>query len=182
MGLFNRFKNSDNYIKYIETNYMISEKESIEALKKIDGWEIIANFSVGGFEWLGFSKEQPKKLILISSQKTTILNCDDGNLEECEIDYDEDSLIAYCNLLPNELISIAGQYGGSLPLISGKGEHIISNTKENVMKITFISAQGKESVIHWNYGVYICGFSYDGNYFVIAKDAGIIVMKRSKKF
>lgn len=53
---------------------MMNSMESLEALKKIDDWDIITNFSVGGFEWLGFSKEEPNKLICISSQKTTILN------------------------------------------------------------------------------------------------------------
>lgn len=160
---------------------MMNSIESLEALKKIDDWDIITNFSVGGFEWLGFSKEEPNKLICISSQKTTILNCDDGKLEECEVDYDEEELIAICNQLPNEQISIAGQYGGKLPILSGKGEKVvIHTTEEHIMTITFISAQGKETVIYWNYSAYICGFSYDGNYFVLADDGGITVIKRNE--
>lgn len=118
---------------------MMNSIESLEALKKIDDWDIITNFSVGGFEWLGFSKEEPNKLICISSQKTTILNCDDGKLEECDVDYDEEEIIAICNQLPNEQISIAGQYGGRLPILSGKGERVvIYTTEEHIMTITFI--------------------------------------------
>lgn len=33
-------------------------KECLEAYKKIEGWSIVANFSVGGFEWLGFLKKK----------------------------------------------------------------------------------------------------------------------------
>lgn len=49
--------------------------ESINACKNIDDWKFVTSFSVGGFEWTGFSKENPNKLIIISSQKTTILDC-----------------------------------------------------------------------------------------------------------
>lgn len=48
------------------------------------------------------------------------------------------------------------------------------------MEVTFISSQGKEIVIFWNYSAYICGFSYDGNYFVLADDGGVTVIKRCK--
>ena len=44
--------------------------------------------------------------------------------------------------------------------------------------VTFIYNQDKKIKIFENYGPYICGFSYDGNYFMIVDDAGIIVLKR----
>lgn len=56
----------------------------------------------------------------------------------------------------------------------------IRENAEHIIKVTFISSQGKEVVIFWNYSAYICGFSYDGNYFVLADDAGITVVKRCK--
>ena len=40
--------------------------ESINACKNIDDWKFVTSFSVGGFEWTGFSKENPNKLIIIS--------------------------------------------------------------------------------------------------------------------
>lgn len=43
--------------------------ESINACKNIDDWKFVTSFSVGGFEWASFSKENPNKLIIISSQK-----------------------------------------------------------------------------------------------------------------
>ncbi|MCI9272226.1 MAG: hypothetical protein HFH11_14055 [Dorea sp.] len=55
--------------------------ESINACKNIYGWEFLTSFSIGGFEWMGFSKESPNKMIIISSQKSTILDCNNGKLE-----------------------------------------------------------------------------------------------------
>lgn len=159
---------------------MMNDTDCIETFKKIKGWELVSSFSVGGFEWLGFSKEKPNKMICISSQKTTILNCDSGEMGECNIDYDEQELIAICDELPNEQITIAGEYGGELPLTSGKGEQvIIQETKEHIMTITFVSINGEKTIIYYNYSVYTCGFSYDGNYFVLADDGGIVVIKRT---
>lgn len=95
-------------------------KECLEAYKKIEGWSIVANFSVGGFEWLGFSKEKTNKLICISSQKSTLVDCENGKIEECNVVYDEKEFLAICEQLPNEQIAIAGEYGGNLPATSCK--------------------------------------------------------------
>ena len=119
------------------------------------------------------------QIIIISSQKTTILDCDNGKIENCMIDYDEEELIAICDKLPDEQILIAGEYGGNLPDTTNKGERVlIQKTKEYITTITFIPGQSDEIKVYENYGAYICGFSYDGKYFVIANDGGIIVIKR----
>lgn len=65
------------------------------------------------------------KMICISSQKTTIVNCDSGKVEDCIVDYDEQERIAICDRLQNEQIEITGQFGGDLPLVSGKGEKVV---------------------------------------------------------
>ena len=153
--------------------------ESINACKNIDGWEFVTSFSVGGFEWMGFSKESLNKMIIISSQKSTILDCNNGKLKNCIIEYDEEELIAICNKLPNEQILIAGQYGGELSKTTKQGEQVlIQEISEHIRTVTFIYNQDKKTKIFESYGPYICGFSYDGNYFMIAYDAGIIVLKR----
>lgn len=103
---------------------MMNYADCMEAYKNIDGWQVITSFSVGGFEWLGFSKEQPNKMICISSQKTTIVNCDSGEVEDCIVDYDEQERIAICDRLQNEQMEITGQFGGDLPLVSAKGEKV----------------------------------------------------------
>jgi hypothetical protein len=95
------------------------------------------------------------------------------------IDYDEEELIAICDKLPDEQILIAGEYGGNLPDTTNKGERVlIQKTKEYITTITFIPGQSDEIKVYENYGAYICGFSYDGKYFVIANAGGIIVIKR----
>lgn len=38
-----------------------------EMLKKLNEWEFVDAFSVGGFEYMGFSNVSPNKLIIISS-------------------------------------------------------------------------------------------------------------------
>lgn len=164
-----------------KTEFMMNFQDNLEAFKQIDDLELVTSFSFGGFQWLGFSKEQPNKMLCISSQKATILNCENGILEECNVEYDEMELIAICDKLLNEEISIAGQYGGELPLTTSRGEQvIIQETEEHIMTIFFVSARDAKRKVYWNYSAYICGFSYNGNYFVLADDGGILVMKRKK--
>ena len=116
---------------------LMNYDESIRACQHIDGWKFVTSFSVGGFEWLGFSKKISNKMIIISSQKTTILDCDNGKIENCMIDYDEEELIAICDKLPDEQILIAGEYGGNLPDTTNKGERVlIQKTKEYINKNT----------------------------------------------
>ncbi len=158
---------------------MMSTFDTLNALKKLNGWKVVADFSVGGLEWLGFSQSNPNKMIIISSQKTTILNCDNGKIEECIIEYDEQELIAICEQLPNEEIPISGQYGGKLSDCSMYGERVQMETNDKfITTVLFSSAYDKDCVIYQNYGPYTCGFSDNGNYFVLADDVGIIVIKR----
>lgn len=160
----------------------MTSSDTSDACKTIDGWELVAEFSVGGFEWLGFSKKEPNKMIVISSQKTTILDCDTGKLQNCTVEYDESELIAICDKLPDEMISIAGQFGGALPITTDRGEKVlIHETDDHIMTITFVLGNGKEIKVFHCYSAYISGFSYDGNYFVISNDGGITLVKRSAK-
>lgn len=158
---------------------MMYSKDIYNACKEIKNWEVTAQFSVGGFEWLAFSKEQHGKMIVISSQETTIVDCNNGKIEECEIVYDEQELVAYCERLSNEELCIVGQFGGKLPDTTVRGEKVIVRTNdEHIMKIFFASSLFDKTLIYDCYDAYLCGFSYDGDYFVLADDAGIIILKR----
>lgn len=106
---------------------MITPSESVSIINNIENWKMSAYFSVGGFEWLGFSKNQPNKMIIIFSQKNTLVNCDNGKTEECLIDCDEEEFVAICEQLPSKEISIIGQYNGKLPNISANGEKLKKN-------------------------------------------------------
>ena len=158
---------------------MMSSTDVYNACKDIKNWEITANFSVGGFEWLAFSKEQHGKMIIISAQRTTIVDCNNGNIEDCNIAFDENELIAYCDKLSDEELSIVGEYGGSIPHTTSKGEKIIIKTSdEHIMKIYFVNGLLSRKLIYDCYDAYLCGFSYDGDYFVLADDGGILILKR----
>lgn len=158
---------------------MMTSIDTYNACQKIKGWKISASFSVGGFLWLAFSKKRPEKMIVISSQKTTIVDCDNGSIEDCNIEFDEKSLTAYCDKLQDEELSIAGQYGGTLPTLSGKGEKVaVSTSNDHIMRIVFIRSWLDKRLIYHNYDAYICGFSYNGDHFVLADDGGILILKR----
>lgn len=62
MGLFKKTK---------ETETRMNREEMLGAIRKIQGWKIVADFSVGGLEWIAFSKRCPSMLVVISSQKST---------------------------------------------------------------------------------------------------------------
>lgn len=58
------------------------------------GWCKIAEFSVGGLEWIGFTKKQPNKLLCISSQYISLIDCENGETIKCDTAYDEVNHIA----------------------------------------------------------------------------------------
>lgn len=145
---------------------------------KLADWEPVREFVAGGLEWVGFSKVDTRKLLCISSQKTTVIDCFSGEILECCCEYDEEAAIAYCDELPDEEIGIAGYYGRKLPDRSAQGDRVCVNQENSITTVLFSSAQGEKSVIFRNYGFYACGFSYDGEYFVFAQDAGVTVLRR----
>ncbi|MBO4524117.1 MAG: hypothetical protein J5723_05470 [Ruminococcus sp.] len=160
---------------------MMTSIDTLNACKSIKGWEVTATFSVGGFEWLAFSKERHGKMIIISSQRTTIVDCNNGAIDDCEIILDEKELIAYCDRLPDEELYIAGQFGGSLPQKTDNGEKVTVKVDDNhIMHIYFTAGFLNKTLIYYNYEAYICGFSYDGTYFVIADDGGVLILKKTK--
>ena len=161
---------------------MMSSTDVYNACNSIKNWSVTASFSVGGFEWLAFSKESRGKMIVISSQRTTVVDCNTGTVEDCGIVFDEKELLAYCDRLPDEELHIAGQYGGRLPLVSAKGESVVVRTNDaHMMKIHFVSGLFQRKLIYDCYDAYVCGFSCDGDYFVLADDSGILIMRRTDR-
>ncbi len=53
-------------------------------IEKMNKWKKTAEHSVGGFLWLGFSRQQTNKLICISSEYTSVMDCDTGEIKECD--------------------------------------------------------------------------------------------------
>ncbi|MDE5984613.1 MAG: hypothetical protein K2H13_05110 [Eubacterium sp.] len=149
---------------------------------KLSGWNVSMEKSVGGLEYIGFSRLSANRLICISSQKITVMDCEKTTIKECDGDYDESALLAVCDELSGEELVIAGQYGGELPDNTIQGEHIFVSEKRNgrlvKYKVEFVTKQQKRIMIYDDYGYYTCGFSYDGNYFAFASDAGVCILKR----
>lgn len=145
----------------------------------LPGWECVAEFSVGGLEWVGFSMRHPEKLLCISSQKTTVFDCEKKTRNECVCEYDETSFLAVCDLLPDEEIAISGQYGGSMLQVTSSNEAVkVQTASDHITTVTFIDDVGNERVIFQNYGFYACGFNCAGEYFVFSHDGGITILRR----
>lgn len=143
------------------------------------GWEVTVKRAIGGLEWVGFSQKHPEKLLCISSQKITVLDCGNGDITESKAEYDEENHIAVCATLPDEEIMIAGQYGGKMEQASVQGDKVLIETSpDHITTVTFVPASGASRVIFQNYGYYTCGFSCDGTYFMFAQDAGITVLRK----
>ena len=130
---------------------MMNTKDTLNACKDINGWEVTASFAVGGFEWLAFSEKQQGRMIIISSQRTTLVDCESGGIEDCDIVFDEQQLIAYCDRLSDEQLHIAGQFGGSLPDSARTGEKVIIQTNDkHIMQIYFVTADNLKTQIYLN--------------------------------
>ena len=165
------------------------------------GWEPVTSFGVGGQEWIGFSRKQPNQLLVISSQKTTLVDCATGQMRPCECEYDEDTLTAVCSLIPDEFILLAGQYGGELPMSTEVGDSVRVEARPDpeydyrynryfvfytplqlkgfLARLRHGFSESAEHLLYAQMGYYTCGFSYNGEYFVLAEDAGITILKRT---
>lgn len=95
----------------------------------IAGWSKVTEFSVGGLMWGGFSKRQPYRSLCISSQYTSLVICNTGDITECDAEYDEEYYTALTSCLPDEMVDIYGIYGGS-PLLDTNAGDEISITKQ----------------------------------------------------
>lgn len=148
-------------------------------ISELKEWRLSIEKVVGGFEWLGFSKKSSEKMLCISSEKSTIFDCLSGFAEECGVNLYEERFIAVCDKLPGEEIVLSGQYGGRILHNTPKGEKVqIETSPDFITTVTFITSKKKRNIIYSNYGYYTCGFSFDGQYFVFAQDAGLTILKR----
>jgi len=113
VGLFNK-KNSNNNVNYnvdeIENNNRQVVCVKLENIPNVDapaGWKRI-EIAVGGLLYVGFSDVDTKKLICISSQGQSVINCETGEVNFCDENYDEFELTAIAEELGNEIVHIAG--------------------------------------------------------------------------
>lgn len=83
---------------------MMNNIQMNEAMKKLKEWNLIGSFSVGGFEYMGFSNNNSNKLIIISSQRKTIFDCEDESISDIDAEFDEKELVAITDKSQNQLI------------------------------------------------------------------------------
>ena len=163
---------------------LLDEIPTAEAPK---GWVYKGCFAIGGFEYFGFS-EDSSILFIASSQGRGLIDMQKSEkiARDHSEDFEIDETFLTCNgfdVLQNKKIKLAGKYGGSMLPVSN-----IHN--ENLRKVSplypcediifqppfedcFSKRHNKNCVRIYRGFLYCYGFSFCGNYFVIADDGGI---------
>ena len=154
-------------------------------LNQLKNWEVACEFSVGGFIDMGFSELERGKLLCISSQYAAVIDCDTGVKIHTECEYDEWKRIAVCDRLPDETIKLCSVWSGGKRLESGQGESVKIITTEESVKGKIIQKDrimfrtgNREVCIFDSYSIYGCTFCVRGDYFALACDGGVTILKR----
>ena len=146
------------------------------------GYKKVYNISIGGFLYLAFLPGAYYKILCISSEYMSIIDCENDQVTPVDGDYDETELVAMYEGCDSP-ISIAGQYGGSLPLDNGEDIRVTmekdQSGKHPILTIYWEENKETRTQIYKGYLPYIFGFSLDGQYYVHADDGGLTVLKRN---
>ena len=157
------------------------------------GWEKIT-FAIGGLTEVGFSKRYPELLLVISSQGRGVIDCSKFELVERDRNTNCEWINPYelwamgIGLLSDEKIMVSGLHGGGLPL-SNKNGDCIQNTSLNwpmndlifepQFKSIYKDSDGKDCFkIFQDYELRAYGFSYDGQYFIVATSSEVNVYRK----
>ena len=149
------------------------------------GWEK-TTFAIGGLLYIGFSNLHPEKLIVISSQKQSVINCKTSQKTYCEENYDEMDLIALATELGDEIIPIAGEGGGGLRRFSKDGTLLVSAApfwpKEQIIFMPNYASWYDQpetcTVIFEDYEIKAFGFSRCGNYMAVGNSHTLDIFKK----
>ncbi len=151
-----------------------------------DGWEKIT-YAVGGLMYLGFSNVHTEKLVVISSQRQSIIDCKTGSKTYCTENYDEDDLIALAEELGDEIVPIAGDGGGGLRRFSKDGNTLVPIAPFwPMVKIIFMPNYTlytlnpeKCTTIFEDYEIKAFGFSKCGNYIAIGTSDTLDIFRKT---
>ena len=136
------------------------------------GYKKVYNISIGGFLYLAFLPEAYYKILCISSEYMSIIDCENDQVTPVDGDYEG------CD----SPISIAGQYGGSLPLDNGEDIRVTMEKDQSgkypILTIFWEKDKETRAQIYKGYLPYIFGFSPDGEYYAYADDGGLTVLKK----
>ena len=150
------------------------------------GWEK-ETFAVGGLMYIGFSNLQTEKLVVVSSQGQSVINCQTWEKVYCTENWDEEDLIACAEPLGNELVPIAGLGGGGLRKFSRLGDGLDRAApywpKEQIIFMPQYASwyQHPETctLIFDDYEPLAFGFSRCGNYMAVATSSEVDIFKRT---
>lgn len=145
------------------------------------GYKKIFEISIGGFLYLAFLPDAYHEILCISSEYMSIIDCENDQVTPVDGDYDETELVAMCEGCDSP-ISIAGQYGGSLPLDNGEDIRVTMEKDQSgkypILTIFWEKDKETRVQIYKGYLPYIFGFSPDGEYYAYADDGGLTVLKK----
>ena len=145
------------------------------------GYKKIFEISIGGFLYLAFLPDAYHEILCISSDYMSIIDSENGQVTPIDGDYDEVELVAMCEGCDSP-ISIAGQYGGSLPLDNGENIRVTMGKDQSgkypILTIFWEKDKETRVQIYKGYLPYIFGFSPDGEYYAYADDGGLTVLKK----
>lgn len=182
---------SREFEKHRKNTYSILEQ--IPIAKSPVGWTFRGNFSISGFEYFGFD-ESSDLLLVVSSGGRGIIDL--AKAEKISRDYsddfDLDETLLICkgfDVLEDKSIKLAGKYGGSILPISNKFGDSLQRVSplypcediiyQPAFEDCLIEGHNKNCVRIYRGFLYCYGFSFSGNYFVIADDGGILFWERN---
>ena len=150
------------------------------------GWEREV-FAVGGLMYLGFSAVQTRKLVVVSSQKQSVMDCETWEKTDCEENYDERDLVACAEPLGEELVPLAGLGGGRLRRFSPAGDGLDAAApfwpKEQIIFMPQYASWHQHpedcTVVFDDYAPLAFGFSRCGNYMAIGTSSEVHIFKRT---
>ena len=162
--------------------------EEIPVAEAPKGWRSKGRIAAGGFEYFGFS-ETSNILYIASSQGRGLVDMASGEkiARDASIDFEIDETVLVCDgfdVLQGEKIKLASKYGGSmLPVTNSRYEHLVRVSPlypcEDIIfqppyETCFRKENNKNCVRIYRGFLYCYGFSFCGNYFVIADEGGIL--------
>lgn len=150
-----------------------------------EGWERL-DFAVGGLLYIGFSEINTEKLICISSQKQSVINCKTGNKKYCDENYDEDDLITCTEETADEIIRLAGIGGGGMRHCSKEGNLLKAVApfwpREQILFVpgftSWVASPEKCTIIFEDYEIRAFGFSKCGNYFAVCSSDTLSIYRK----
>lgn len=174
---------------------LIKTIDSIHKSPKIEGWQCLGIYAVGGLLAVGFSKR--KDILLVeSSTGRGLFDCNTG--EKIARDYNEEYVNPYdyelycmgIDVLSDEEINTAGINGGGLLTVSPQGDSInIVSLNWPIQEIIFCpnyssiyddKTKDKCCIVASEYEIRACGFSSNGNFFILATSSDFVLYKRIK--